>query len=102
MELIRHTVESIKHKPYGHKLLAQAKDEVKAVVAATPNYDMCNRQKIIDANKTNTIRHAYYKNIVNCRICVCLFYSIRNIRLEWEARRYMDCSLMAHGSGKSI
>ena len=61
MELIRHTVESIKHKPYGHKLLAQAKDEVKAVVAATPNYDMCNRQKIIDANKTNTIRHAYYR-----------------------------------------
>ena len=61
MELIRHTVESIKHKSYGHKLLAQAKDEVKAVVAATPNYEMCNRQKIIDANKTNTIRHAYYR-----------------------------------------
>lgn len=49
MELIRHTVEFIRHKPYGHKLLAQAKDEVKDVVAATPNYEMCNRQKIIDA-----------------------------------------------------
>ena len=61
MELIRHTVEFIRHKPYGHKLLAQAKDEVKDVVAATPNYEMCNRQKIIDANKTNTIRHAYYR-----------------------------------------
>ena len=61
MELIRHTVEFLKHKPYGHKLLAQAKDEVKDVVAATPNYEMCNRQKIIDANKTNTIRHAYYR-----------------------------------------
>ena len=33
---------------------------------------------------------------------VYLSYSIRNIRLEWEAGRYMDCSLMAHGSGKSI
>lgn len=42
------------------------------------------------------------ENIVNCRACVYLSYSIRNIRLEWEARRYMDCSLMAHGSGKSI
>ena len=61
MELIRHTVEFLKHKPYGHKLLAQAKDEVKDVVAATPNYEMCNRQKIINANKTNTIRHAYYR-----------------------------------------
>ncbi|MCD7835743.1 MAG: hypothetical protein LUG83_03645 [Lachnospiraceae bacterium] len=44
MELIRHTVEFIKYKPYGHKLLAQVKDEVKDVVAATPNYEMCNRQ----------------------------------------------------------
>ena len=61
MELIRHTVEFIKYKPYGHKLLAQVKDEVKDVVAATPNYEMCNRQKVIDANKTNTIRHAYYR-----------------------------------------
>ena len=42
------------------------------------------------------------ENIVNCRACVYLSYSIRNIRLEWEARRYMDCSLMVHGYGKSI
>ena len=31
-------------------------------MAATPYYKIiCNRQKIIDANKTNTIRHAYYR-----------------------------------------
>ena len=64
MELIRHTVEFIKHKPYGHKLLALAKEEVKDVVAATPDYEMCNRQKIIDANKTNTIRHACYRELL--------------------------------------
>lgn len=32
----------IKHKPYGHKLLALAKEEVKDVVATTPDYEMCN------------------------------------------------------------
>lgn len=61
MELIRHTVEFIKYKPYGHKILAQVKDEVTDVISATPNYEMCNRQKVIDANKANVIRHAFYR-----------------------------------------
>ncbi len=61
MELIRHAVEFIKHKPYGYKILAQVKDEVQAVISATPNYELCNRQKVIDANKVNVIRHAFYR-----------------------------------------
>lgn len=61
MELIRHTVEFIKYKPYGHKLLVQVKDEVTDVISATPNYEVCNRQKVIDANKVNVIRHAFYR-----------------------------------------
>lgn len=61
MELIRHTVEFIKYKPYGHKILAQVKDEVTDVISATPKYKVCDRQKIIDANKVNVIRHAFYR-----------------------------------------
>ncbi len=61
MELIRHTIEFIKQKSYGHKVLARVKDEVQDVVSATPKYELCNRQKVIHANKTNTIRHAYYR-----------------------------------------
>lgn len=61
MELIRHTVEFIKYKPYGHKILAQVKDEVTDVISATPNYEVCNRQKVINANKANVIRHAFYR-----------------------------------------
>ncbi len=60
-ELVRHTIEYIKNKPYGYKLLAQVKDEVDACIAATPDYEICNRQSIIDANKTNVIRHAFYR-----------------------------------------
>ncbi len=61
MELIRHTIEYIKRKPYGSKLLNQVKDEVKLVVEATTAYEPCDKRKIINQNKKNTIRHAYYR-----------------------------------------
>ncbi len=61
MELVRHTVEFIKQKPYGHKILSQVKNEVKDVIAATPKFELCDRQKVIHSNKTSIIRHAFYK-----------------------------------------
>ncbi len=61
MELVRHTIEFIKQKPYGYKIVSQVKDEVKNVVAATSNYDPCNRQKVINDNKKKIVRHAYYR-----------------------------------------
>jgi 5-methylcytosine-specific restriction endonuclease McrBC regulatory subunit McrC len=60
-ELVRHTIEFIKKKPYGNKLLVKVKDEVKLVVDATPGYEAYDRQKIISENKKNTIRHAYFR-----------------------------------------
>lgn len=60
IELIRHTIEYIKRKPYGRKLLNSVKDEVKLVEQATPGYRFGERKKIIDANQKNVIRHAYY------------------------------------------
>lgn len=32
MDLVRHTIEFIKQKPYGNKLLAKVKDEVKLIM----------------------------------------------------------------------
>ena len=60
MELVRHTIEYIKKKPYGNKLLIKVKDEVKLVIEATPRYEQYDRQRIVDENKKNTVRHAYY------------------------------------------
>lgn len=60
MQLVRHTVEFIKRKPYGHKLLAKVKEEVQLVVEATPSYEAKNLRKILVENKKNTVRHAYY------------------------------------------
>lgn len=73
MELVRHTVEFIKRKPYGNKLLAKAKDEVKLVINATPGYEQCERQKVIEQNKKNDVRHAYFKEYLALqRLCLLI------------------------------
>ena len=61
MELIRHTIDFIKKKPYGKKILARVKDEVQLVVDATPNYSAFDKRKIIEKNTHNIVRHAYYR-----------------------------------------
>ena len=73
MELIRHTIEFIKTKPYGNKLLRTVKDEASAIVGATTNYEYYNRQKIITKNKKTPIRHAYYKEYRELqRLCIMI------------------------------
>ena len=51
MELIRHTIEFIKRKPYGNNLLIRVKDEVKLVVEATQSYEPYDRQKVKQDNR---------------------------------------------------
>ena len=61
MELVRHTVEYIRKKPYGKSILLKAKDEVNAVVNATPKYQLLDRKSVITDNLHTPIRHAYYR-----------------------------------------
>ena len=73
MELVRHTIEFIKGKPYGNNLLIKVKDEVKLVINATPGYEAHDRQKIIEANKKNTVRHAYFREYLALqRLCILI------------------------------
>lgn len=60
MELVRHTIEFIRQKPFGTKLLRSVKDEVNIVVNATEQYQGGDRNKIIANNLINPIVHAYY------------------------------------------
>ncbi len=60
MELIRHTIECIKRKPYGPLLLRPVKSEVESVIVATPGYTPYERQRVILQNKKNPVRHAYF------------------------------------------
>lgn len=72
-ELVRHTIEFIKGKPYGNKILRKARDEIKLIVNATPTYSMCNRQKIINENQNNIVRHAYFKEYLALqRLCLLI------------------------------
>lgn len=72
-ELVRHTIEFIKRKPYGGHLLVKVKDEVKLVVEATPTYELYDRQRVIEANKKNAIRHAYFREYLALqRLCLLI------------------------------
>ena len=79
MELIRHTIEFIKRKPYGSKLLVKVKDEVKLIINATPGYEPYDRQKIIEQNKKNTVRHAYFREYLALqRLCLLILQHQRH------------------------
>ena len=72
-ELVRHTIEYIKGKPYGKTILSRVKYEVKLVVEATPRYERYDRQKIIEANKKNILRHAYFREYIALqRLCLLI------------------------------
>jgi len=73
MELVRHTIEFIKRKPYGNNILAKVKNEVKLVIEATPRYEQYDRHKIIETNKKNAVRHAYYREYLALqRLCLLI------------------------------
>ena len=73
MELVRHTIEFIKRKPYGGKILIKVKDEVKLVVDATQGYEPYDRQRIIEQNKKNAVRHAYFREYLALqRLCLLI------------------------------
>lgn len=61
IELIRHTIEFIKMKPYGQKILSSIKEEVNTIISATLKYNSCDKSKIISINKKHIIRHSYYR-----------------------------------------
>ena len=72
-ELVRHTIEFIKQKPYGNNLLNKVKDEVKLIIDATPSYEAYDRQKIIEQNKKNAVRHAYFREYLALqRLCILI------------------------------
>lgn len=73
MELVRHTIEYIKRKPYGNNLLVRVKDEVKLVIDATPRYELHDRRKIIEMNKKNAVKHAYFREYLALqRLCLLI------------------------------
>lgn len=72
-ELIRHTIEFIKRKPYGNILLIKVKEEVKQIVDATTSYELFDRESIIEQNKKHAIRHAFFREYSALqRLCILI------------------------------
>lgn len=102
MGLVRHTIEFIKRKPYGNKLLIKVKDEVKLVIDATPGYEPYDRQKIIEQNKKNTVRHAYFREYLALqRLCLLILRHQKHQIGTGSRQRYMASCLTVLGCGKS-
>lgn len=73
MQLIRHTIEFIKKKPYGINLLQKAKDEMALVIGTTSGYEFFDRRKTLVENMKNSIRHAYYREYRALqRLCIMI------------------------------
>lgn len=73
IELIRHTIEFIKKKPYGKGILVKIKDEITLITEITNKYNPYEKEKIIIKNKKNTIRHAYYHEYrILQRLCILI------------------------------
>lgn len=73
MQLIRHTIEFIKKKPYGNPILQEAKEEVSAVVEVTRKYESAYRRQVMVENKKQPIRHAYFHEYRDLqRLCLMI------------------------------
>lgn len=73
MKLIRHTIELIKTKSYGNRLLNRTKDEVTSVIKATSTYELHDRRRIINTNKKKPVRHAYFREYRELqRLCLMI------------------------------
>ena len=72
-ELVRHAIEFIQRRPYGRQLLSKVKEEVSAIIDATPGYRFQDRQKIVAINQKAPIRHAYYREYRNLQhLCLLI------------------------------
>ncbi|BCU51277.1 3-isopropylmalate dehydrogenase [Staphylococcus auricularis] len=61
LQLIRHTIEFIKKRKEGTRVLSTVRNEVKKVYEVTQSYNHMDRNKVIMLNQQRPIRHAYYK-----------------------------------------
>lgn len=78
-ELIRHTIEHIRRKPFGGDLLSQVKPEVASIVESTPRYNQAEKGYWINRNKQKIARHAFYKEYLTLqKLCLKILQNRKN------------------------
>lgn len=83
MQLIRHTIEFIRlSTKNGRNILNSlelTKQNVLSVILATPSYNRGNKRKVIIANKTTPVRHAYYTEYLALqKLCLMILMNRRH------------------------
>ena len=88
MLLIRHAIEYLKKKQYGHMLLSKVKDQTHLVVEATPDFEPGSLRRILIENQKNTIRHAYYHEYRSLQHLCILILQHEEIRVGAGNRKF--------------
>ena len=88
IQLIRHTIEYISGKKYGHHILHSDRDTdelVRQIIALTPTYNIRYREQVIKEN-LRPVNHPYYTEYTSLQKLI----------------KCMEYCLMAHGFGRSF
>jgi 5-methylcytosine-specific restriction endonuclease McrBC regulatory subunit McrC len=85
IKLIRHTIEFIKTKDYGNKLLETERENIAQIISLTPDYKLHDRGKVIYKNKAKPIKHAYYHEYRALqRLCIMILQYESHQISSWD------------------
>lgn len=70
-QLIRHTIEFLRSHPQARRWLEEARPEIKQMADATPTYRPGDLKRIIEANRNDPMKSAYYSEYEELRL-ICL------------------------------
>lgn len=89
MQLIRHTIEFIRlSAKNGYMILNSSemtKQNVDAIIQATPSYNPSKKRKVIISNRTSPIKHAYYTEYLMLQRLCLMILTRRNHSLGGES-----------------
>lgn len=80
--LIRHTIEYLKSLSIGQQVLntdTEAIQFINEVIQLTPEYDIRQKKRVIEYNRSNPVRHAYYHAYYKLqKLCLMILNNIRH------------------------
>lgn len=103
-ELVRHTIEFIRTKPFGKSILnsdSETKSAVSQIVELTQNYSFHERQKVISENAKPVSHPFFIKWKPLQKLCLAV---LKHSKINYHSNENLcaACFLTAPGSGKNI
>lgn len=77
-QLIRHVIELLRRDRSKNYLLGTARDQVNQIMQATPGYALADRERVLNENIYNPVRHAYFHEYASLqRVCILILQRAR-------------------------